>query len=104
MANKIYAAIGHWKGNKDIHCVTLTQNTKKDFMADCVGNGLVAYLVLTEDTINKLTAENISNMEIFEQVRKMTTNYRVWNIVTDFIAQAGYIITEQVAEIIAARR
>ena len=69
----VYAAIGHFKGNENITCVALTQTTKKAFMNDCYGNEFVPYVVLTEKMLNKIQ----SCTDIYEQVKKMTTNYRV---------------------------
>ena len=94
----IYAAIGHWKDSKDICSIVSTQATKKDFMRDCYGNGFVPYVVLTEAIIEKIFNGENDGMEIFEQVKKMTSNHRVWNPVTDYIKEAGYLITEKVNE------
>ena len=33
---KVYAAIGHFKDNKNMVCVAMTQLTKKAFMQDCM--------------------------------------------------------------------
>ncbi len=96
---KIYAAIGHFKGDKNIRSIVLTQNTRKDLMRDCVGNSFVAYVVLTEAMAEKLLSCETS-MDVFEQVKKLTTNYRVWNEVTDYITEAGYLITERIEELI----
>ena len=73
----VYAAIGHFKGNENITCIALMQSSKKEFMTDCYGNEFVPYVVLTEKTLNKIQACTYS-MDIFNQVAKMTTNYRVW--------------------------
>jgi len=99
MKMKIYATIGHWKDDKNIRSIVLTQNTKKDFMRDCYGNEFVPYVVMTEAMLDKIFNECEDGMDVYEQVKKMTTNYRVWNIVTDYIKQAGYLITDKVAEI-----
>lgn len=98
MTRKIYAAIGHFKDSTNITSVVLDQNTKKDFMRDCYGNAFVPYVVMTETMLDKiLVCED--GMEVYEQVKKMTTNYRVWNEVTDFLTQASYLITDKVKEL-----
>jgi|GEM_PF-1629304 len=96
---KIYAAIGHFKDNENIQSIVMKQNTKADFMRDCYGNAFVPFVVLTEAMIEKIINKDCSSLEIYEQVKKMTSNYRVWNIVTDYIYGAGYLITDVVTEI-----
>lgn len=82
---KSYIAIGHFKESKNITCVADIANTKKDFQKDLKGNGFVAYVVITENKLKKL--EELEGMDLFLEVRKMTTNYRIWNDVTDYIEQ-----------------
>ncbi len=91
---KVYAAIGHFKDSENMVCVAMTQRTKKDFMTDCYGNEFVPYIVITEKMFEKFLACN-DCMEIFEQVKKMTTNYRIWNRVADYIEQCSDIISDK---------
>lgn len=91
---KAYAAIGHFKDSKNMTCVAMTQPTKKDFMTDCYGNEFVPYVVITETMLEKLLACD-DCMDIFEQVKKMTSNYRVWNDVADYIEQCSDIISDK---------
>lgn len=91
----VYAAIGHFKGNENITCIALMQSSKKEFMTDCYGNEFVPYVVLTEKMLNKIRACTYS-MDIFNQVAKMTTNYRVWEKVTDYLVQCSDIIADKV--------
>lgn len=91
----VYVAIGHFKENKNITCVAETQNTKKAFMTDCYGNEFVPYVVLTEKMFSKIQSCDDS-MAVFEQVKKMTTNYRVWDKVTDYLIECSDIITAKV--------
>lgn len=88
----VYAAIGHFKDSKNINCVALTQTTKKAFMNDCYSNEFVPYVVLTEKMLSKIQ----SSADIYEQVKKMTTNYRVWNDVADYLTECLDIITDKV--------
>ena len=91
----VYVAIGHFKDNKNITCVALTQVTKKAFIADCYGNEFVPYVVLTEKIFQKIQSCPDS-MEIFKQVKKMTTNYRVWDDVTDYLCNCFDIVINKV--------
>lgn len=59
------------------------------------GNEFVPYVVLTEKMLNKIQACTYS-MDIFNQVAKMTTNYRVWEKVTDYLVQCSDIIADKV--------
>lgn len=59
------------------------------------GNEFVPYVVLTEKMLNKIQACTYS-MDIFNQVAKMTTNYRVWKKVTDYLVQCSDIIADKV--------
>lgn len=67
-------------------------------MRECAvayGNEFVPYVVLTEKMLNKIQACTYS-MDIFNQVAKMTTNYRVWEKVTDYLVQCSDIIADKV--------
>lgn len=65
---------------------------KKAFMNDCYGNEFVPYVVLTEKMLSKIQ----SCTDIYEQVKKMTTNYRVWNNVADYLTECLNIIADKV--------
>lgn len=95
---KIYAAIGHYKDSKNITSVVLEQNSKKDFMRDCYGNEFVPYVVMTETMLNKIRACECS-LDVYEIVKKMTSNYRVWNEVTDYLTQCSEMIDDKVKAI-----
>ena len=95
---KAYVAIGHFKDSENMISVAMTAYTKKDFMTDLVGNEFVQYVVLTERMIEKLRTAAAADeaFGIYEQVKKLTTNYRVWNDVTDYIEQCFDIIEERI--------
>ena len=90
---KAYAAIGHFKDNKNLTSVALTASTKKSFMQDCYGNEFVPYVVITESMLKKLL--DCDCMGLFDQVKKLTTNYRVWNDVCEYIEQCGDILADK---------
>lgn len=92
---KTYVAIGHFKDSENITCVAMTQTSKKAFVVDCYGNAFVPYVVLTEKTLGKIQA-CADSMDIWEQVKKMTTNYRVWDTVADYLDECFDIIEEKV--------
>lgn len=92
---KAYIAIGHFKDSENIVSIAMTANTKKDFMTDCYGNAFVPYAVLTESMVRKLHEVNDGSWGIYEQVKKLTTNYRVWNAVTEYIEQCFDILEDK---------
>ncbi len=83
---RTYAAIGHFKGSKNTTSVASDQTTKRAFTEECRGNSFVPYVVITETMFNRLNACKDS-FEIYEVVKKMTSNYRVWDDVTDYLEQ-----------------
>lgn len=86
----VYAAIGHFKGSENMACVASYNNTKKSFQDELRGNGFVAYAVLTERMFDRLM--NLSGIDRFEQVMKLTSNYRKWCELDDYIEQCSDII------------
>ena len=85
-----YAAIGHFKGSENMTCISSTQNTKADFIRDLRGNEFVPFVVITDKMFETLSG--LDGMDIFNQVQKMTSNYRIWNDVTEYIEQCLDII------------
>lgn len=96
---KAYVAIGHFKDSENTISVAMTANSKKDFMGDLIGNEFVQYVVLTESMIEKFRTIMATDdcFGVYEQVKKLTTNYRVWNEVTDYIEQCFNFIEERLA-------
>lgn len=78
--------------------VAMTAYTKKDFMHNLYGNEFVPYVVLTESMIEKFRTLLAAGecFGVYEQVKKLTTNYRVWNEVTDYIEQCFDLIEERI--------
>ena len=96
---KTYIAIGHFKDNKNMVSAAMTASTKKDFMINLYGNEFVPYVVLAENMVEKLRAAAASDdcFGVYDQVKKLTTNYRVWNDVADYIEQCFDIIDSKLA-------
>lgn len=89
-----YLAIGHFKGSKNTTCIAMQQATKKDFMRDCYGNEFVPYVVITEKTFMRISSCD-DDLAVWEIVKKLTSNYRVWNAVADYIDQCLGLMTEK---------
>lgn len=92
---KRYLAIGHFKESKNVTCVSSIGSSIKDFRTDLSGNAFVPYIVITEEKFNSI--KNMDDFDIFEVVKKMTTNHRVWNVVTDYISQCSDIMEEKLS-------
>lgn len=90
---KRYLAIGHFKESKNVTCVSSIEYSIKDFRTDLYENAFVPYIVLTEKKFNRI--KDMDNFDIFEAVKKMTTNYRVWNVVADYVSQCSDIMEEK---------
>lgn len=89
-----YLAIGHFKDNENVTCIAGAQCTKKAFMRDCYGNEFVPYVVITEKTFERLSKSD-DELAVWEIVKKLTSNYRVWNKVADYIDQCFDLMTEK---------
>ena len=90
---KKYISIGHWKGNKNTTSVASTSRTKKDFREMLGGNEFIPYIILTEDRFNKVI--ELDTFDLFNEVKKMTSNYRKWDEVTEYINQCWDIMEEK---------
>lgn len=93
-----YIAIGHWgEGRDTITSLVNCNHTMKDFRRDLKGNGFIPYVVLTEKRFQKmLEAKNADEcFGLFDLVKSLTSNYRVWNLVTEYIEQCDDIIQEK---------
>lgn len=93
-----YLAIGHFKNNENVTCIAMQQTTKKDFMRDCYGNEFVPWVVITEKTFERLSKCD-DELAAWEIVKKLTSNYRVWNDVADYIEQCFDLMTEKMQNV-----
>ena len=66
---------------------------KENFVKNMLGNEFVAYVIITEKMMNKI--ESMCGMDLFNQVKKMTTNYRRWNDVVEYIEQCYDIMEDR---------
>ena len=82
---KRYLAIGHFTDSKNITSVAMKTTSIKNFRDDCAGNCFIPWVIISEKKMNVL--KNVDSFDLFEEVKKMTTNYRKWNDITDYIDQ-----------------
>lgn len=92
---KKYIAIGHFDDSKNMTSVACKASSMKNFRQDCGGNGFIPWVVISENKMEVL--KNADCMTIFDEVKKLTTNYRVWNDVTEYIEQCLDIMEEKLA-------
>ena len=90
---KKYIAIGHFKGNENITSVALSDISMKNFRSNCASNSFVPWVIITEKKMEII--KSADDMKLFEEVKKLTTNYRKWNIVCDYIEQCFDIMEEK---------
>lgn len=90
---KKYLAIGHFKESKDLTSIAMKATTKENFVKNMLCNEFVAYVIITEKMMNKI--ESMCGMDLFNHVKKMTTNYRRWNDVVEYIEQCYDIMEDR---------
>lgn len=88
-----YIAIGHWEESKNITSVVDVDTSIKNFRQTLSGNAFIPYVIITEKRFKNF--ETMNDYDIFEEVKKMTSNYRVWDSVSDYIAQCFDIMLEK---------
>lgn len=90
---KKFAAIGHWKGTKNITCIVGDARTQNDFYGDCKGNGFVAYAILSEKKLEAYKAADFLD-------RHETLN-NCWHVldVEEYLDQCMDIIESKLAAI-----
>lgn len=92
---KKYIAIGHFDDSKNMTSVAMSCTTNKSFRENLGGNGFIPYVVISEKKMEIL--KNVSDMELFDEVKKLTSNYRRWNDLCDYIEQCFDIMEEKLA-------
>lgn len=90
---KKYLAIGHWDNKDEITSVAMKYTSIRNFRQDLKGNGFVPYVVITEKKMEIL--KNLDGFDLFGEVEKMTTNYRKWNLISEYIEQCFDIMEEK---------
>ena len=93
---KKYLAIGHWEENKDATVsVAMECTTMKSFKEILGGNGFIPYVVISEKKME--TLRTVDSFNLFDEVKKMTSNYRKWNLICEYIEQCFDIMEEKLA-------
>ena len=91
---KKYLAIGHFADEKNSTIsVAMEAHTVKDFREQLGGNAFIPYVVITEKKFE--TLRNLDSFDLFNEVKKMTSNYRKWDHITDYIEQCFDIMEER---------
>lgn len=92
---KKYIAIGHWRNSKNMTSVACTVPTNKSFRDTLYGNGFIPYVVISEKKMEVL--KNTSVFELYDEVKKLTSNFHNWNDVTEYIEKCFDIMEEHIA-------
>lgn len=97
MKVKRYIVIGHFKESTNITSIADCGYNIKDVRTDCIGNGFIPYVILTEKKFRLLN--DIGEFKTYEEVKHLTSNYYKWNDVTDYILQCYDIMQQKMDEI-----
>ena len=92
---KKYIAIGHFTGEENMTSVAMSNHNMNDFRADCGGNGFIPWVIITEKRMEII--KSLDSYDLFNEVKKMTTNYRKWNDITEYIDQCFDIMEEKMS-------
>ena len=90
---KTYAAIGHFKDSKNMVSVAMKANSIKSFRENLAGNEFVAYVIISEKKLE--TLKKADCFDLWEEVKKLTTNYRKWNDICEYFEQCFDILEER---------
>lgn len=90
---KKYLAIGHFKGNENITSVALSDISMKNFRSNCASNAFIPWVIISEKKMEIL--KNTDEWGQFEEVKHLTTNYRRWNDICEYIEQCFDIMEEK---------
>lgn len=83
---KTYAAVGYFKfnGKERTQSVAMNATTRKNFTDNLRANEFVDYIVISEKKLEEL--KKIDNSyDMFNEVKKLTSNYRMWDFLTDYL-------------------
>lgn len=92
---KKFIAIGHWSDSKNMTSVACEVPTNKSFRNTLAGNAFIPYVVISEKKMEVL--KNTSGLELYDEVKKLTSNHRRWIDVTEYIEQCFDIMEERMA-------
>lgn len=90
---KKYIAIGHWSDSENMTSVAMSTTSMKNFRDNLGGNGFIPYVVISEKKME--TLKTVSEFDLFNEVKKLTSNYRRWNDICEYIEQCFDIMEEK---------
>lgn len=95
---KKYIAIGTWKDDetKRLTSVAHSNNNMSEFRQDLKGNGFTPWVVLSEKKFQLLG--NTDGMELYDEVKKLTSDYWRWNTICEYIEQCWDIMEGRMAQ------
>ena len=91
---KKYIAIGHFAESENITSVAMKTTSIKNFRANLGGNAFIPWVIISEKKME--TLRHTDEFDLFDEVKKMTTNYRKWNDITEYIEQCFDIMEEKI--------
>lgn len=92
---KKFIAIGHFDDSENMTSVAMSASNMKNFRQDLGGNGFIPWAIISEKKMEVL--KNADAFETFEEVKKLTTNYRKWNDICEYLEQCMDIMEEKLA-------
>lgn len=92
---KKYIAIGHWSGSENMTSVAMSTTSMKNFRDNLGGNAFIPYVIITEKKMEVL--KNTDHFELWDEVKHLTTNYRKWNDICDYLEQCLDIMEKKMA-------
>ena len=90
---KKFVAVGHLDGNTNTTSAAMEHQSKALAERDFRLNGFRAYVVLTEKAFREM--QEMDCFELYEKVKKLTSNYRKYNEITDYIEQCADIMEQK---------
>lgn len=93
---KTYIAIGHFKESENITSVAMKCTSRKSFEQNLRGNEFVAWAVIGERKMEALKRNIDDCFGLWEEVKKLTSNYRKWNELIEYIEQCIDIMEEKI--------
>lgn len=98
MKVKKYIAIGTWKDDehKNLTSVAHSNMNMEHFRSDLRGNAFTPWVVLSEKKFELL--RNTGEMELYYEVKKLTSDYWRWNTICQYIEECWDIMEERMAK------
>lgn len=91
---KKYIAIGHFKESENMTSVAMATISIKNFRDNLGGNAFIPWAIISEKKMEVL--KNTDSFDLLDEVKKLTTNYRRWNDICEYIEQCFDIMEEKI--------